>query len=104
MEETYNELALLFLRHGYIITSKDGAGMEALHENGISFSQIQGGKYIESSLCLATDELCMIYDILSGEYTTELFNEKENHEQIITAFRLSIMAEINRMQLAKYVR
>lgn len=103
MEYIYEELAALCLDHGYTITFRDDAGMEARHKNGVTFSQMKDGGYVESTLYRASDDICVCYDILAGEYTTDLFTDKIGNQETAAAWVRKISDEVERLQLTTYI-
>ncbi len=102
--EVYNKLKKHFQENGYIITHEDEAGMSAQHpEKKIEFSQMMDGDYLESGLSWASNELLVLYDILEGTFSFDIFVENADNTRWVELWTKKLQDEVNSLKLVEFI-
>lgn len=99
----FNELAELFVNNGYAAIQKDEIYMEAVHTNGAKFDIMLEEEYLEATLNMFSDDLGLIYDIFTGEYNIDVFNDNPASRKTAAEWEKIIKGEVVRLGLEKYI-
>lgn len=103
-KEIYDQLKEHFLENGYIITQEGKYGMSAQHsQKQFNFEQMLEEEYLEAVLSLASDELLVQYDILDGEFSSDIFVESPESAGQEKEWRERLHDEVNLLKLKDFV-